>query len=110
MAVTAPEVAVLATADTPAPSKRRFRFLRGRKTVIGLGILLFFVLIAVIGPWIAPYDPDTMGKELLQPPSGAHWFGTTQTGQDVLSQILVGTRGVLVVGFTAASSPRSCPC
>lgn len=58
-------------------------------------------MIAVIGPWIAPYDPDTMSNELLQPPSGAHWFGTTQTGQDVLSQILVGTRGVLVVGFVA---------
>jgi peptide/nickel transport system permease protein len=42
-----------------------------------------------------------MSNELLQPPSGAHWFGTTQTGQDVLSQILVGTRGVLVVGFVA---------
>ena len=58
-------------------------------------------MIAVIGPWIAPYDPDTMSNDLLQPPSGAHWFGTTQTGQDVLSQILVGTRGVLVVGFVA---------
>ncbi|MGW6895217.1 ABC transporter permease [Streptomyces sp. NBC_01727] len=101
MAVTAAEVAVLDATETPAPSKRRLRFLRGRKTVVGLGILLFFVVIAVIGPWIAPYDPDTMSNALLQPPSGAHWFGTTQTGQDVLSQILVGTRGVLVVGFVA---------
>nr|WP_275408388.1 ABC transporter permease [Streptomyces sp. SID9727] len=75
--------------------------MRGRKTVIGLGILLFFVLIAIIGPWIAPYDPSAMSQDLLQAPSGSHWFGTTQTGQDVLSQILVGTRGVLVVGFVA---------
>ncbi|MFF0394932.1 ABC transporter permease [Streptomyces sp. NPDC005248] len=101
MAVTAAEVAVLDATETPAPSKRRLRFLRGRKTVVGLGILLFFVVIAVIGPWIAPYDPDAMSNALLQPPSGAHWFGTTHTGQDVLSQILVGTRGVLVVGFVA---------
>ncbi|MFC8536324.1 ABC transporter permease [Streptomyces sp. NPDC057249] len=101
MAVTASEVAVLDATDTPAASKRTFRFLRGRKTVVGLGILLFFVLIAIIGPWIAPYDPDTMSQDLLQAPSGSHWFGTTQTGQDVLSQILVGTRGVLVVGFVA---------
>lgn len=57
MAVTAAEVAVLDATETPAPSKRRLRFLRGRKTVIGLGILLFFVVIAVIGPWIAPTTP-----------------------------------------------------
>nr|WP_272925489.1 ABC transporter permease [Streptomyces sp. SID2563] len=75
--------------------------MRGRKTVIGLSILLFFVLIAIIGPWIAPYDPSAMSQDLLEAPSGSHWFGTTQTGQDVLSQILVGTRGVLVVGFVA---------
>ncbi|MCX0246212.1 MULTISPECIES: ABC transporter permease [Streptomyces] len=101
MAVTATEVAVLDAVETPAASKRKFRFLRGRKTAIGLGILLFFVLIAIIGPWIAPYDPSAMSQDLLEAPSGSHWFGTTQTGQDVLSQILVGTRGVLVVGFVA---------
>ncbi|MER6119893.1 ABC transporter permease [Streptomyces sp. NPDC001743] len=101
MAVTATEVAVLDAVETPPAGKRRFRFLRGRKTVVGLAILLFFVLIAVIGPWIAPYDPDAMSNELLQPPSGAHWLGTTHIGQDVLSQILVGARGVLIVGFVA---------
>ncbi|MEU6923880.1 ABC transporter permease [Streptomyces sp. NPDC046631] len=106
MAATIAEAAVADPAGTgpdgtPASGRRRLRFLRGRKTVVGLGILAFFVVIAVVGPWIAPYDPDTMGDQLLQPPSGAHWFGTTQTGQDVLSQILVGTRGVLVVGFVA---------
>ncbi|MFI6641028.1 ABC transporter permease [Streptomyces sp. NPDC050504] len=79
----------------------RLRFLRGGKTLTGLAILAFFVLLAVIGPWIAPYDPDGMSDEILRPPSADHWFGTTQTGQDVLSQILVGTRGVLVVGFVA---------
>ena len=58
-------------------------------------------LIAIIGPWIAPYDPDARSDDLLQPPSGEHWFGTTHLGQDVFSQILVGTRGVMVVGFVA---------
>ncbi|WP_329123342.1 ABC transporter permease [Streptomyces sp. NBC_01465] len=103
MAVTAAEVAVLDAAETPAPSKRKFRFLRGRKTVVGFAILGFFVLMAIAGPWIAPYDPDKMSQALLQPPSADHWFGTTQTGQDVLSQILVGTRGVLIVGFVAGA-------
>ncbi|MEV0094118.1 ABC transporter permease [Streptomyces sp. NPDC050738] len=103
MAVTAAEVAVLDAVETPPSAKRRFRFLRGRKTVVGFAILGFFVLIAIAGPWLAPYDPDKMGPELLQAPSASHWFGTTQTGQDVLSQILVGTRGVLIVGFVAGA-------
>ncbi|MEU9321757.1 ABC transporter permease [Streptomyces sp. NPDC048295] len=106
MATAAAEAVVTGPAGTDpdgtrAPGRRGTRLLRGRKTVIGLGILAFFAVIAVLGPWIAPYDPDTMSDQLLRPPSAAHWFGTTQTGQDVLSQILVGTRGVLVVGFVA---------
>jgi peptide/nickel transport system permease protein len=51
---------------------------------------------------IAPYDPDAV--DLLnrnQPPTPAHWLGTTHMGQDVLSQIIIGTRGVMVVGFLA---------
>ncbi|MET7441627.1 ABC transporter permease [Streptomyces sp. NPDC005496] len=104
MSLPSTEVAVLDTAPAPAPAadkRARLRFLRGRKTLAGLSILGFFTLLGVIGPWIAPYDPDAMSDALLQPPSGDHWFGTTHTGQDVLSQILVGTRGVLVVGFLA---------
>ncbi|MET4925589.1 ABC transporter permease [Streptomyces sp. PSRA5] len=102
MSIPATEVAVLDAAPAPTPSKRaRLRFLRGGKTLTGISILGFFTLLAIIGPWIAPYDPDMMSDKLLQPPSGDHWFGTTQTGQDVLSQILVGTRGVLLVGFVA---------
>ena len=64
-------------------------------------ILGFFLLIAVIGPWIAPYDPSARSDDILQPPSWEHWFGTTHLGQDVFSQLLVGTRGVIVVGFVA---------
>ena len=52
MAVTAAEVAVLDAVETPAPSKRRFRFLRGRKTVVGFAILAFFVLMAIAGSWL----------------------------------------------------------
>ncbi|WP_327114212.1 ABC transporter permease [Streptomyces sp. NBC_01341] len=101
MSVAATDVAVLDDPPAPAAGRARLRFLRGGKARTGLLILVFFLVLAVIGPWIAPYDPDAMSDQLLRPPSGAHWFGTTHTGQDVLSQILVGTRGVLLVGFLA---------
>jgi len=97
------ENAVVATEGQPGPSggRRKFLFLRNTKAVTGLLILGFFTLIAIIGPWIAPYDPDARSDAKLAPPSWEHWLGTTHIGQDVLSQILVGTRGVMVVGFVA---------
>ena len=87
--------------DIALPGRRRFRFVANPKAATGLVILGFFVLLAVIGPWIAPYDPSKRSNDLLQPPSVKHLFGTTHLGQDILSQILVGTRGVMFVGFTA---------
>ncbi|MGC4806410.1 ABC transporter permease [Micromonospora sp. DT233] len=83
------------------PTRRRLRFVSGGKAVTGLIVVAGYALIAVIGPWIAPYDPDARSGALLQPPSAQHWFGTTHLGQDVFSQILVGTRGVMLVGLTA---------
>ena len=53
-------------------------------------------------------------RDILQPPSSAHWFGTTHLGQDIFSQLLVGTRSVIFVGFlaglvaTALSVPHRC--
>jgi peptide/nickel transport system permease protein len=89
-------------ATTPPPTRRRrLRFLAGGKAATGLGILMFFGLFAVIGPWIAPYDPSARGDDLVAGPSAAHFFGTTHLGQDILSQILVGTRSVMFVGLLA---------
>lgn len=95
----APQTADLITTDKP--KRVRFVFLRNKKSATGIGILAFFTLLALIGPWIAPFDPNALGPDTMQGPSAAHWLGTTNTGQDILSQILVGTRGVMVVGFTA---------
>jgi peptide/nickel transport system permease protein len=88
---------------TPAGKarRRRFRFFANGKAATGLTVLAIYIVFAVIGPWIAPYDPSARSSELVQPPSAAHWFGTTHLGQDILSQILVGTRGVIIVGLTA---------
>lgn len=80
-----------------------FRLPRSPKILIGLSLLALFVILAIIGPWIAPQDPSAIGTDLLAGPSSAHWLGTTQSGQDVLSQMLVGARGTVVIGFLAGA-------
>lgn len=83
--------------------RRRFVFVRNGKSVTGLAILAVFAVLAVIGPWIAPYDPSKVGVgKLLAHPSAQHLLGTDHIGRDVFSQLLVGTRGVMVVGVLAA--------
>jgi peptide/nickel transport system permease protein len=78
-----------------------WEFLReNRKAAVGLFIVLVFILVAIIGPFIAPYNPTQFGVGGSQEhPSSAHWLGTTQLGQDIFSQVLVGARGSLEVGF-----------
>jgi len=89
---------------TPGKARRqRFRFVSNGKALTGVVILGLYILFAIIGPWVAPYDPDARGDQLVAPPSGAHWLGTTHLGQDVLSQLLDGTRTVMVVGLAAGA-------
>ena len=79
-----------------------FGMFRNPKSITGLCILGFFILIAIFAEFIAPFDPlEKDYTALRQAPSPAHWLGTTHMGEDVFSQIIFGTRGVLVVGFLA---------
>jgi peptide/nickel transport system permease protein len=87
----------------PPARRRRFRFISNAKALVGLIILAIFVLLAIIGPWISPYDPSARGPDLVQGPSSKHWFGTTHLGQDVFSQVLTGARSVVFVGFLAGA-------
>ena len=81
---------------------RSFAMFRNGKSLTGLAILGFFVVIAALGDVIAPYGPLEKDFDALrQPPSWTHWLGTTHMGEDVFSQIVYGTRGVLLVGFSA---------
>jgi len=73
------------------------------KIVIGLVLLGIFVLMAIIGPLVAPYDPSAIGPQTLAPPSAAHLLGTTNNGQDVLSELLVGSRATILVAFVAGA-------
>ena len=82
----------------------RLRLPRSPKVLIGLAGMIGFLLLAVIGPWIAPYDPGrsfSTTASFPQPPSAAHLLGTTQQQQDVLSQLLAGGRSTVLVAFVA---------
>lgn len=80
------------------------RVLKSPKIAVGIGLFLFFTLIAIIGPSIAPYsDPLKLVGTPWQHPSGQHWLGTTQQGQDVYSQLLIGTRPTLVISLISGA-------
>ena len=72
---------------------------RGR---VGFGVVGLFVFLAIFGRVIAPHDPDASSLDVLAHPSAQHWLGTTEQGSDVFSQLLVGARVSIVVGFAAA--------
>ncbi len=72
---------------------------RGR---FGVGVLGLAVFVAIFGNLLAPYDPYESSTAVLESPSWSHPLGTTESGSDVLSQLLVGTRVSIVVGFAAA--------
>jgi peptide/nickel transport system permease protein len=62
---------------------------------------MFFVLLGVIGPHFVG-NPSATRSDAYASPSWAHWLGTTDTGQDVLAQLVNGTTASLIVGFVAA--------
>ncbi|MFY9784099.1 MAG: ABC transporter permease [Acidimicrobiales bacterium] len=80
---------------------RALRIPRSPKVLLGLGILGFFLLMTVIGPWLAPYNPNDTNFVPNMAPSAQHWLGTTSLGQDILSQLLVGARATIVVALLA---------
>ena len=87
----------------PAARRRRTRRSRSLKEKLGLALLLFFALIAVFGPSLAPDDPSQNTADILNAPGLHHWLGTTQTGQDILSQLLVGTRSSILIALASAA-------
>jgi peptide/nickel transport system permease protein len=71
-----------------------------RKAMFGAILLAIFILAAIFAPLIAPGDPTRFVGRQNQPPSAEHWLGTTGQGQDVLAQLVIGSRVSLLVGFT----------
>ncbi|HIU76245.1 MAG TPA: ABC transporter permease [Candidatus Pelethocola excrementipullorum] len=75
--------------------------LRNTKAKIGIGILLFFTLVAVFAPLIAPYEPNSIEFIPWEPPSAKHLLGVNSYGQDIFSQTIYGTRITMTVGILA---------
>ncbi|GAB4474079.1 MAG: ABC transporter permease [Anaerolineales bacterium] len=70
-------------------------------SALGLTIFLVFLLLAIFGPFIAPYGVNQqIAAEAGQPPSAKHWFGTDNLGRDVFSRVILGAREILTLaGF-----------
>ncbi|WP_051418131.1 ABC transporter permease [Roseomonas gilardii] len=77
--------------------------LRGNPvTALALGGVLLLVAVALLAPWLAPYDPIATDVDIaLMPPSATHWFGTDQLGRDILSRLLFGARLDLAIAVSA---------
>jgi peptide/nickel transport system permease protein len=79
------------TLDAKAPQAHRLVW-------VGAGALAFFGLLALLAPWLSPYDPGEMFAPMLAP-STTHPLGTNDIGQDILSQLIYGARFSLLVAF-----------
>ena len=91
----------------PADSHQgqRGHWLRQEKlTLVGLLIVVLYLLVAIVWPWIAPYDPTTINFDVqLSPPTWANPFGADQVGRDILSRVVVATRLDLALAVGAVS-------
>lgn len=68
------------------------------------GVLLVMLLMVALGAdWLAPYDPDAQTGRPFEQPSAAHWLGANDIGQDILSELIHGTRASLTIGVLAAT-------
>ncbi len=78
-------------------------FARSASSMTGLALVLLFLAVAALGPWLVPYPEDARGavhlERKLQPPGAAHWFGTDEVGNDVYTRVVLGARVSLQVGL-----------
>jgi len=78
------------------------KFAKDKPAVLGAAIVICVVIVAILAPLLAPYPGDVSASHLLlrlKPPSSAHPFGTDNLGRDVLSRVILGTRGALMIAL-----------
>lgn len=78
-------------------------WIRDKRALIGIIILLFAVFFAIFAPQLAPYDPMSQKFVSLEAPSNKHWLGTDDIGRDLLSRIIFGARISLFVGVVTVA-------
>ena len=81
------------------------KFKRQPLALAAAGLVLLLVLVAVLAPWIVPFDAENFFDydALNTPPSRQHWFGVDALGRDIFSRILMGARISLAAGFVSVA-------
>ena len=95
----------IASSASVKPGRQGFAQLRtlvwrDKKALVGSVVLTIFLLSAIFGNVISPYDPSDMAFDMMEPPSWSHPLGTDDLGRDLLSRIIVGTQVSLFVGIS----------
>ena len=109
------DVLVAALAETLEPelqgrspwASARYRFMRNKAAVVSLVLLITITLLCVLGPWLLPHAFDSADWDAMSlPPTllNTHWFGTDESGRDLLVRCLIGGRISLMVGILATLS------
>ncbi len=88
------------------PGGRQWLATGGWSLRVGLVGISTIAALAILAPWITPYDPTALGLEGgLTPPGAAHWFGTDQLGRDILTRVLYAARTDLQIGTIGVVIP-----
>ena len=92
-----------ATREARLARSERLRLLARRPSVlVGAAVLLFWVVCAILGDVITPFDPIfDQSENVFAAPSSEHWLGTDRIGRDVFSRVLAGSRDILLVAPAA---------
>ena len=87
------------------PAARAWRRLKQRKgAMLGLVVICILILLAIFAPLIAPFDPAQQSwTAVRKAPSWAHWFGTDESGRDLLSRVIYGARASLLAGVVSVT-------
>ena len=92
--------------DVRTPASEFWRKFKKQKLAVGAGLfVLLLVLIAILAPWIVPFDPENFFDydALNAGPSATHWLGVDSLGRDIFSRIIMGARISLAAGFLSVA-------
>lgn len=94
----------LAAPELDASRRLLRRLARNRPALLGGAVVLLFVLVAILAPLLAPYDPvKSNWLAVRKPPSAAFWLGTDDLGRDILSRLIWGARASLLAGVVSVA-------